>query len=224
MKYVVSDLHGEYGLFVKLLKLINFSSSDQLYVCGDIIDKGAESVRLAKLLFSMPNAKCIAGNHELAFLTHYWVLMKETEDFDGVLSQLQSYFSDGHLLDWKTVDAIESLPYFIEEEGFICVHAGIPLDAQGRLTPLDSVTEKQFVFDRTFKEPFSLPKDGKCVFFGHTPTNYITGKSEIITYPKNSNPRSIKDYYKIHLDTGTWLDGVLGCFCVDTCKKYYVKK
>lgn len=48
MRYVVSDLHGEYELFLNLLKIINFSENDEMYICGDIIDKGKSSVRLAK--------------------------------------------------------------------------------------------------------------------------------------------------------------------------------
>lgn len=39
---------------------------------------------------------------------------------------------------------------------------------------------------------------------------------------KSRSARSIRDYYKIHLDTGAWSGGVMGCFCVDTLKAYYV--
>ena len=39
MRYVVSDIHGNYDLFVKLLRKINFSKSDTMFVCGDVIDK-----------------------------------------------------------------------------------------------------------------------------------------------------------------------------------------
>ncbi len=40
MLYVCSDIHGEYDLFVKMLQRINFSSMDEMIICGDIIDKG----------------------------------------------------------------------------------------------------------------------------------------------------------------------------------------
>ena len=59
MKYCISDVHGEYELFLQLLKKINFSDKDEMYICGDIIDKGKSSVRLAKLVFSFPNIHCI---------------------------------------------------------------------------------------------------------------------------------------------------------------------
>ena len=113
-----------------------------MIVCGDILDKGSEPVRLAKFVFSMPNIRCIMGNHEYQFLKFYWSLMQDSpEDFDEVLAKLQAYHQrDGHLLDWETVDKLESLPPYLEEQEFICVHAGIPLTAQRRFPPLSEVS------------------------------------------------------------------------------------
>lgn len=226
MKYCVSDIHGEYDLFCKLLDLINFNDEDELFICGDIIDKGPHSLRLARLVFSLPNTRCIVGNHEHEFLKFYWSLMKDSpSDFDELLEKLRGYFqTDKHLLDWNLVDEFENLPYFIEEKDFLCVHAGAPLDCNGRLFPLETAQKEQLVYDRNFKEPSLLPVDGKCVFFGHTPTSYITGKTDIIAYPRVDSPKAITDYYKIHLDTGANLHKTLGCFCLDALQSYYVKE
>lgn len=46
MKYIVSDVHAEYELFVRLLERISFSEEDEMYICGDIIDKGEDSIKL----------------------------------------------------------------------------------------------------------------------------------------------------------------------------------
>lgn len=229
MIYCVSDIHGEYDLFRRMLELIKFSDSDTLISCGDIIDKGHDSVRLLQFIANLSNAKCINGNHEYTFLKYYWGLMRESpNDFDYILKKLQEYFPhDGHLLDWGTVDWIESRPYYIEEKDFICVHAGVPLDSNNRVLPLHKATREQLVYDRNFKEPKLEVKDSKCVLFGHTPTSYLlNGESKIIAYRRNEAERNsykITDFYKIHLDTGTWLDGVLGCFCIDNCSVFYVK-
>lgn len=229
MIYCVSDIHGEYALFLKLLDKIKFSDGDKLIVCGDIIDKGKDSVRLAKYIFGMPNAQCIAGNHEYTFLKYYWALMKESpDDFDALLKKLQGYFKyDGNLLDWETVDAFENLPFYIEEDGFICVHAGLPLDRDSRILPVERATREQLVYDRTFKNESVLPQGGKCVLFGHTPTSYICGESRVLAYRRQTmlyGGAKISDYCKVHLDTGTWLNGVLGCFRIDDCRDFYVKK
>ena len=64
MDYIVSDIHGEYGLFCRLMDKVGFSGGDRLFVLGDILGKGADELRLARLIFSMPEATVIAGNHE----------------------------------------------------------------------------------------------------------------------------------------------------------------
>jgi len=37
--YAISDLHGQYGIFEKLLEVIDFSDDDYMYVLGDAIDR-----------------------------------------------------------------------------------------------------------------------------------------------------------------------------------------
>ena len=224
MEYCISDIHGYYDLFCRLLDEIRFGGGDRLYVMGDIIDKGPDSIRLAKLLFSLPEAVCIAGNHEYDFLAYYRALMRETEDYDAVLEKLRAYFSDGRLLDWETMDAFEALPLYVETDTFIGVHAGLPV-RDGKLLPPAAADPRTLVYDRTFKEPGVLPENGKCVFFGHTPVRYLTGKDEILFYPRPGaapDSRRIEAYVKVHLDTGTYHSGVLGCVAVGTCRCFYV--
>lgn len=50
MEYCLSDIHGCYSLFCRLLEKLKFGGGDTLYVLGDIIDKGPESVRPLRLL------------------------------------------------------------------------------------------------------------------------------------------------------------------------------
>ena len=194
MRYCVADVHGEYDLFCRLLDLIQFNEQDEMFICGDIIDKGPHSIQLARLVFSLPNIHCILGNHEFEFLKYYYALMQDpTDNFDVILERLRKYFQDGHLLEWRVIDAIEALPLYIEEKDFICVHAGAPLDCNGRLLPLKNAEAEQLVYDRKFKDPSILPLSEKCVFFGHTPTSYITGNTDILTYPRiNALPIIIK--------------------------------
>lgn len=226
MLYFASDIHAQYQLFRRLLDKIKFSNTDEMIICGDIVDKGPESVRLAKFVFETPNIKCICGNHEYAFLKYYWSLMKDSpSDYGKLLRQLQAYFpEDGHLLDWDMVDAFEVLPLYIEREEFICVHSGIPLDENGEFMTWDKVTTEELVYGRTFKEPDVLPTTRKCVFFGHTPTSGVQNKEKIIVYPRVNQPIRISDYYKIHLDLGTMTSGMVGCICMDTMEEFYVQK
>ena len=227
MRYVISDIHGEYGMCMSLLDKIGFSRQDTLYVCGDMVDKGNESVHLLKFMLNSPNVRCILGNHEYSFLKAYWAIMKTSPaDFDGVLNRLRRWFpGDGRLLDWDIVDKLEALPLFIEEEDFICVHAGLPLDGNCRIVPPQSAREAILLEDRHFMRPEVAPEGGKCVCFGHTPARYVCGEDRILAYRREGRRgNDIRDYYKIHLDTGVWLGGPLGCYCLDTCTAHYVKR
>ena len=228
MRYVMSDIHGELGLFQKMLKAISFGEGDELYICGDVIDKGSSSVRLAKYISRQSNMHCIIGNHEDAFLKYYRYLMAQEEDgnLDTVLERLCEYFPEGEAIDWELLDWLESLPYYVETEDFICVHAGIPILDNGQLLPLEKTQEEFLINDRRFKDPQAVHLTEKCVFFGHTQTDCICGRAQVLVYPRAgaSKPYTVKDLYKVHLDTGASVNGVLACFCVDTCKAYYIKK
>lgn len=229
MTYLISDIHGEYELFMRLLEKVGFSDSDKLIICGDLIDKGTESVKLLKTVFGMQNAYCIMGNHEYEFFKFYRSRMHSAlMDYDAILWHLQQYFpGDGDLLDWETVDRLTELPFYIEEEDFICVHAGIPLVQGGGLMPISEAAPEELVYDRTFKEPSVLPKGEKCVVYGHTPTTYIQDRPRILAYLRPECERKTKritDHCKIHLDTGVSINGVLGCFRVEDCRAFYVEK
>ena len=229
MTYCISDIHGEYDLFMRLLERIRYSDSDKLIVCGDMIDKGKASVRLAKTIFDMPNAYCIMGNHEHMFYRFYRSKMDSANpDFDAILCELQQYFpEDGALLDWDTVDRLVELPYYMDAKYYTCVHAGLPLDREGRTVSPKEAAPEVLLYDRRFHEPNVLPANSKCVLFGHTPTVYLKKEPQILTYPKigcRADSQSILDYCKIHLDTGVSLSGVLGCFRINDCRVFYVKK
>ena len=113
--------------------------------------------------------------------------------------------------------------FYLEEDEFIMVHSGVSFDANRCVKALNETPKEELVYKRTFKAPDLLIDVGKCVFFGHTPTSYVCGEPKILIYKKDkTNGESLKDYYKIHLDTGNYLSGVLGGFCIDTLKVDYV--
>ena len=229
MRYCISDIHGEYDLFLRLLDEIRFTDSDTLIVSGDIIDKGERSVKLANLIFSFDNAVCLKGNHEYDFLKKFHSLTSDgSVDFDMALKQLQDYFPyDGHLLDWDTVDNFDGMLDYYDGGDFLCVHAGVPLSPDGKLPELSGVATEYFVYDRNMKDPNTFVDDRRCILYGHTPTIGISSDYKIIKYarsPQLSGSTDIKNFSRIHHDTGVYLTGVLGCVCIDTCQCFYVKK
>ena len=227
MRYVFSDIHGKYELFTRLLEKIRLSHQDTVYILGDVIDKGESSLKCLRLVTKLPDVKMILGNHEDMFLKYYRSLLTESADFDLILEKLRTYFPrDGELLDFELMDFLEFLPYYIKEKDFICVHAGLPVDSSGKLLPLESVAPEILLNDRKFKEPRLRHTSPECVFFGHTQTNGICGQDRILAYlrDKSKPAKTVSDYFKVHLDTGAWCGGTLGCFCIDTLRAYYVSE
>ena len=221
MRYVISDIHGHYDLFRVLMDKIGFSERDELYVCGDVLDEGANGVKLLRWLADTTNAWMIRGNHEEAFLSYYASLMRECDDYGAVLERMREYCGeDGRYLTWELIDYLEGLPYYIEEDDFICVHAGVSMLDNGEISLLSQVPIETLLYDRRFRNPDALPKKSKCVFFGHTSLD----NPKIRVYSRTKNPKSIADIIKVHLDVGTFTSGVLGCFRIDDCTAYYVTK
>ena len=69
-RFVCSDIHGQYEIFLKMLQGIEFSEQDQLYILGDIIDRGPQSMELMQEIMEHDNMTCIIGNHELMMLDY----------------------------------------------------------------------------------------------------------------------------------------------------------
>ena len=55
MHYAISDIHGCYDEFMELLKLIHFSDRDELFVLGDVIDRGPKPVEVLQFMSMQPN-------------------------------------------------------------------------------------------------------------------------------------------------------------------------
>jgi len=64
MIYCMSDIHGEYELYLAMLERIGFSDADTMYVIGDVIDRGKRGVDVALDMMARPNAIFLQGNHE----------------------------------------------------------------------------------------------------------------------------------------------------------------
>lgn len=68
MIYVMSDIHGNLRRFNSIMKQINLTSDDTLYILGDVIDRYPDGIKILRKLMSMQNVKMIMGNHEYMML------------------------------------------------------------------------------------------------------------------------------------------------------------
>ena len=67
--FAVSDIHGCFDEFLDLLELIDFTSSDKLYILGDVIDRGPKIAEMISFLATKPDNILLQwGNHEKMML------------------------------------------------------------------------------------------------------------------------------------------------------------
>lgn len=64
MRYLVSDIHGCFDQYRALLEKIQFSDEDELYVLGDVVDRGPEPIKVLRDMMERPNVIFILGNHD----------------------------------------------------------------------------------------------------------------------------------------------------------------
>ena len=76
---------------------MKFNENDELYVMGDVVDRGPDPIKALQYLMTLPNCVCIAGNHEWMALESLKLMLNEiTEEFIQTLDENQVTI----LLDW----------------------------------------------------------------------------------------------------------------------------
>lgn len=230
--YAISDIHGEYDMFLELLERIKLKDTDTLYILGDILDRGPHPIKVLQKLMEMPNAICLVGNHELMALECLEFLCREItkESIDemdsGMIGNLLSWQGNGsvtttdefHKLDREArEDVIEFLrELLIYEEltvngkDYLLVHAGL-----GNYSPekqIEDYSLKELVWDRADYETQYF--DDIYVVAGHTPTQYIEGNPKPgYIYRKNNH---------IAIDCQCYVPGGrLAAICLDTGEEFY---
>ena len=71
--YLVGDLQGCFSELIALLAQVNFNRhSDQLYLAGDLVARGPDSLKTLRFIKSLgSSAKIVLGNHDLHLLAVY---------------------------------------------------------------------------------------------------------------------------------------------------------
>ena len=118
--YCIGDLQGCSEPFQRLLRKIDFSPSrDTLYLLGDLVNRGPDSLGLLRRLMALGDAaQCLLGNHDLHLLA-LWQGVRKSGRNDSVQPLLQAPDRDS-LLDW-----LRHRPMAIHRHGWLMVHAGV---------------------------------------------------------------------------------------------------
>lgn len=122
--YAIGDVQGCYDDLVRLLDTINFdSSNDQLWFCGDIINRGPKSLETIRFIKSLnDSAITVLGNHDLHFLAVALVSNKPSkyDTFADILNADDRL----ELIEWLR---FQKLFHHDPELNISIVHAGIPI-------------------------------------------------------------------------------------------------
>lgn len=120
--YLVGDIQGCYSELKALLKKVAFTpDNDQLYLAGDLVARGPDSLATLRFVKSLKHsAKVVLGNHDLHLLSIYAGIKKAKAQ--DKLDQLLVADDIDELMDWL---AQQPLLQQIGNDNAYMSHAGI---------------------------------------------------------------------------------------------------
>lgn len=230
MHYVISDIHGCYDLFRRLLEKLSFSDRDLLYFLGDAADRGPEGIAVMQDLMRRGNAVCLLGNHEDMFricARGYGKRLRWSEREAYRRSFRNWTLRNGGQITWdawtslpererqELLDWMESLPSWqeltVNGVDFLLSHAGVGAWAPEK--DLKSCELYDFIWERMDYDRVYY-KD-KLLVTGHTPTFFID---------RSRAGQIIMQNNHIALDCGAVYTGTLGCLCLETLECCYCSR
>ena len=122
--WAIGDLQGCYGPTQRLLEKIRFDpAQDQLWFCGDLVNRGGESLETLRLVHSLREQSIVVlGNHDLSLLA---ISERTVDDQRRVNQDLQRIlFADDRdtLIDWLR---LRPLLHSDRALGWMMIHAGL---------------------------------------------------------------------------------------------------
>lgn len=123
-EYVIGDLQGCFGAFQNLLAKLEFDETcDKLWLCGDIVARGEDSLatlREVKRLSDIGALTTVLGNHDITLIaTWRGVLPIKPKDKTATIFTAPDC---DELLNWLRVQPLLVLP----DDKTVLTHAGIP--------------------------------------------------------------------------------------------------
>jgi len=181
-RFVVPDIHGCARTFSALLeKILNLRPADTLFLLGDYTDRGPRSKEVVDCIMDLrKNGQAVhtlRGNHDDMLVRacknpeylRVWLLNGGgatlasfgVEDPCEIPPVYRSFFS--------------RLPFFLELDDFILVHAGLNLQAPDPFADTEAM-----LWSRSFSADLHRTR-GKTIISGHTPVSRDTIRESLGT-------------------------------------------
>ncbi|ARC53263.1 symmetrical bis(5'-nucleosyl)-tetraphosphatase [Candidatus Riesia pediculischaeffi] len=132
--YFIGDIHGCYRELMELIDKIDFDPiSDTLWITGDMLSRGPESVRVLRYIKSLgDSSKIVLGNHELSMINLFYNNFKkkffaENEKKENIRNNIdfQRMFLENDIEDLVIWLKSQPILQIDSEKKIIMVHAGI---------------------------------------------------------------------------------------------------
>jgi len=224
--YAISDLHGCYDKFTKMLDKIAFGDNDTLYILGDIVDRGPDGIKILQYIMDKKNVIAIMGNHDYLALKMFKSIISShivsTEEFaydycvwmfDGGKPTYDAFINLSENEQKAIVRFIGGFATQKEIEAggkkFLLSHSVLPKDKM-----LNGQTPNFNNYSACFPEYDKKYFEDKYIVTGHVPTGFIDENYRGKIWRKNNH---------IAIDCGAVFGNNLGCICLDSLEEFYVK-
>ncbi len=178
--YAIGDIQGCFESLQCLLEKIAFNpQQDRLWLVGDLINRGPDSLATLRFLYSLRDSvEFVLGNHDLHFLAVAHGLRKQGQS--DTLNTLLAAPDKQQLIDWLIQG---KLLHTDVQLGFTMVHAGIPPqwslhEAQAHAREVEAALQSRYSRDLLGNMYGNFPNGWKNKLIGierlRLITNYFT--------------------------------------------------
>ncbi len=171
--YAIGDLQGCYEAFIALLKKLNFNwDKDKLWLCGDLINRGPQSLNTLRYIYEhRERIKVVLGNHDLHMLAVATGAqsIKKKDTFQSIIERPENQ----DLIDWLYQ---QPLAHYSKKRKTLMVHAGVPAQWS-----IDEVLQHAKEVSKVLKKPNKREKFFKAMY-GNEPSQWdsnLTGKARL---------------------------------------------
>ncbi|PAV30557.1 hypothetical protein CIL05_05505 [Virgibacillus profundi] len=188
--FFISDIHGNFCAFQKLIDHVKFDpKKDKLVIGGDMINRGPRSAQMLQWAKEYSNnhphtIHIIAGNHEEMMIWFMKELSPIWMEFGGdetIESFKKVYGSEN---GWDIAENyaawLETLPLIYEDEYAIYTHAGIDIYAEKDNQPRDIIWMNKSDLSQMKKENVNKWANGKLIYRGHNPASAVYKEGQFI--------------------------------------------